>query len=38
MSYTLDISNYEFCYIKSSKFEISKVYTMTLQKILEKIL
>ena len=26
MLQTLDISNYEFCYIKQSKFEISKGY------------
>ena len=28
---TLDISNYEFCWIKWSKFKISKAYTIRLQ-------
>ena len=28
---TLDISNYEFCWIKWSKLEISKAYTIRLQ-------
>ena len=30
MLYTLDISNYDFFYIKQSKFEISKVYIIWL--------
>ena len=29
---TFDILNYLFCQIKQSKFEISKVYTIRLQK------
>ena len=31
MSWTLDISNYEPCKIKYSKFEISNVYVIRLQ-------
>ena len=31
MSQTLDISNYDPCYIKYSKFEISNVYIIRLQ-------
>ena len=32
MSQTLDISNYEFGLIKQFKFEISKAYTVGLQR------
>jgi len=32
MSSTLDISNFELCEIKLSKFEISKVYALRLQR------
>ena len=32
MSQTLDISNYEICFIKLSKFEISNIYTFWLQR------
>ena len=32
MLLTLDISNYKLCEIKESKFEISKVYTIRLQR------
>ena len=33
MSETLGISNYEFCWLRKTKFEISKVYTIRLQNI-----
>ena len=32
MSYTLYIPNCELCWIKQSKFEISTVYTISLQR------